>query len=250
MAGKSKEDEPLGWLDVLERTYDDERLSRTEARALSAWLEAQRLSPSRRRALRSEAFRFATQQAAGAGVGDLLAWLEGVLARVDAAVEAQQPAPTAGAHAWFGPGPDCLDALLEAWRRVRERADVCVFTITDDRLTREIEAAVRRGVRVRIVSDDDKSEDLGSDVDRLRAAGAQVVLDASEAHMHHKFAVFDGQQLVTGSFNWTRSASEVNAENLGVTDDPRLVGAFANEFERLWQRLGDLRPDGSRTDFR
>ena len=113
-----------------------------------------------------------------------------------------------------------------------------------------IEAAVRRGVRVRIVSDDDKSEDLGSDVDRLRAAGAQVVLDASEAHMHHKFAVFDGQQLVTGSFNWTRSASEVNAENLVVTDDPRLVGAFANEFERLWQRLGDLRPDGSRTDFR
>ncbi|MEZ6009047.1 MAG: phospholipase D-like domain-containing protein [Planctomycetota bacterium] len=172
------------------------------------------------------------------------------MARVDAAVEAQQPAPTAGAHAWFGPGPDCLGALLEAWRRVRERADVCVFTITDDRLTREIEAAVRRGVRVRIVSDDDKSEDLGSDVDRLRAAGAQVVLDASEAHMHHKFAVFDGQQLVTGSFNWTRSASEVNAENLVVTDDPRLVGAFANEFERLWQRLGDLRPDGSRTDFR
>ncbi|MEZ6009113.1 MAG: phospholipase D-like domain-containing protein [Planctomycetota bacterium] len=125
-----------------------------------------------------------------------------------------------------------------------------MFTITDDRLTREIEAAVRRGVRVRIVSDDDKSEGLGSDVDRLRAAGAQVVLDASEAHMHHKFAVFDGQQLVTGSFNWTRSASEVNAENLVVTDDPRLVGAFANEFERLWQRLGDLRPDGSRTDFR
>ncbi|MEZ6009112.1 MAG: hypothetical protein R3F05_15290 [Planctomycetota bacterium] len=118
MAGKSKEDEPLGWLDVLERTYDDERLSRTEARALSAWLEAQRLSPSRRRALRSEAFRFATQQAAGAGVGDLLAWLEGVLARVDAAVEAQQPAPTAGPTPGSGPGPT-------AWARFSRRGGAC-----------------------------------------------------------------------------------------------------------------------------
>lgn len=250
MGGNGQEQGPLGWLEVLERTYDDERLSRTEARALGAWLEAQRLSPSRRRALRSEAFGFAARQAQGAGVGDLLAWLEGVLARVDAAIEAQQPAPGVGAHAWFGPGTDCLRALLEAWRRVRERADVCVFTITDDRLTREIEAAVRRGVRVRIVSDDAKSEDPGSDVDRLRAAGAEIVLDAGEAHMHHKFAVFDRHQLVTGSFNWTRSASEVNAENLVVTDDPRLVGAFEAEFERLWRRLGDLRPDGGRADFR
>ncbi|MGE0192298.1 MAG: phospholipase D-like domain-containing protein [Planctomycetota bacterium] len=250
MCAASRDDEALGWREVLQRTYDDERLSRSEARALTAWLEAQRLSPSRRRALRSEAFRFAGEQAVGKGVGELLGWLEGVLARVDAAMDAQEPKAPAAAQVWFGPGPDCLTALLEAWRRVRERADVCVFTITDDRLTREMESAVRRGVRVRIVTDDAKRDDLGSDVDRLRAAGAAVALDAGEAHMHHKFAVFDRRQLVTGSFNWTRSASEVNAENLVVTDDPRLVGAFEAEFERLWAALGDLRPRGAGAEFR
>ena len=41
--------------------------------------------------------------------------------------------------------------------------------------------------------------------------------------MHHKFALFDGRRLMTGSFNWTRSASEQNEENLIVTADPVLV---------------------------
>ncbi|MCA9056002.1 MAG: endonuclease, partial [Planctomycetaceae bacterium] len=49
----------------------------------------------------------------------------------------------------------------------RETVDVCVFTITDDRITRAILDAHRRRVRIRILSDDDKSGDLGSDVERL-----------------------------------------------------------------------------------
>jgi phosphatidylserine/phosphatidylglycerophosphate/cardiolipin synthase-like enzyme len=56
--------------------------------------------------------------------------------------------------------------------------------------------------------------------------------------MHHKFAIFDQRLLVTGSYNWTRSAAERNRENLAVTDDRRLVAAFREEFERLWRDFG------------
>ncbi len=73
---------------------------------------------------------------------------------------------------------------------------------------------------------------------RLRDHGLPVRLDASAFHMHHKFALFDGRRLATGSFNWTRSATEGNEENLIVTDDIRLVRAFAERFERLWGRYG------------
>jgi phosphatidylserine/phosphatidylglycerophosphate/cardiolipin synthase-like enzyme len=52
--------------------------------------------------------------------------------------------------------------------------------------------------------------------------------------MHHKFALCDAQVLLTGSFNWTRSASDHNQENILVTQETRLVEAFAREFERLW----------------
>jgi cardiolipin hydrolase len=57
--------------------------------------------------------------------------------------------------------------------------------------------------------------------------------------MHHKFALFDGKRLLTGSFNWTRSASEQNEENMIVTPDPVLVAAFQGRFEALWNKLRD-----------
>jgi phosphatidylserine/phosphatidylglycerophosphate/cardiolipin synthase-like enzyme len=56
-------------------------------------------------------------------------------------------------------------------------------------------------------------------------------------HMHHKFAVFDAARLLNGSYNWTRGAADTNYENLVDTADPRLVAAFAAEFERLWNRF-------------
>ena len=52
--------------------------------------------------------------------------------------------------------------------------------------------------------------------------------------MHHKFAVFDHSQVITGSYNWTRSAAEHNRENLVISHDPQLVEPYQRAFERLW----------------
>ena len=55
--------------------------------------------------------------------------------------------------------------------------------------------------------------------------------------MHHKFAISDNKLLLNGSYNWTRSASTENNENISITNDLRLVSLFQNEFERLWEDL-------------
>jgi len=52
--------------------------------------------------------------------------------------------------------------------------------------------------------------------------------------MHHKFAVYDDARLLSGSYNWTRSAANYNQENLVVTSDRAIVERFGSEFERLW----------------
>lgn len=147
------------------------------------------------------------------------------------------------AAAYFTPGEACLGAVLELLRDANDSLDICVFTITDDRISREIEAAHRRGVRVRIVTDDEKAHDLGSDIARFERAGIAVREDRSPHHMHHKFVVADGRRLLNGSYNWTRSAASQNQENVVVTDEPRLVEAFQAEMERLWQGLA---PAGKR----
>ena len=119
----------------------------------------------------------------------------------------------------------------------KKTLDICVFTITDDRITRAILNAHGRGRRIRVIADDDKATDLGSDIDQLAAAGIAVRVDRSPAHMHHKFALADGATLLTGSYNWTRSAARDNEDNFLITSDRRFVTAFARQFENLWERL-------------
>ncbi len=92
---------------------------------------------------------------------------------------------------------------------------------------------------IRIITDDDKAGDLGSDVDRLASLGIETRQDRTDRHMHHKFAIFDQSTLLTGSYNWTRGAADRNLENFIVTADPRLLRAFSREFDRLWSQIRD-----------
>ena len=52
-----------------------------------------------------------------------------------------------------------------------------------------------------------------------------------------EFAVFDRRILLTGSYNWTRSAARENWENILVSDAQRLVNPFSEHFDAQWQRL-------------
>ena len=195
----------------------------------------QQLDAGRIRFLRNRAFDIARDAMRGepGATLEVLRWLEQVVKTLDAA---DQAAPVVSS-AYFSPGDTCLRRLCDLMRGCRDTLDICVFTIADDRLTEAILDCHARGVQVRVVSDNDKQHDSGSDIDRLRARGVQVRVDDAPSHMHHKFALFDGRLLLNGSFNWTRSASTSNEENLLVIDHPQLVSSYAREFDELWARF-------------
>lgn len=206
---------------------------RFELREIGARLDAERI-----RYLRNRAFEMARELvlANGAGTLDVLRWLEQVVKTLDLSTATAVAATTA----FFTPGESCLRKLRELCRSSRRSIDVCVFTIADDRLSGELVAAHGRGVHVRIISDNDKRFDEGSDIARLASDGIEVRLDDAPSHMHHKFAMFDGEQLANGSFNWTRSASSSNQENLIVSRDAYLLRCFGMQFEQLWERFPAL----------
>ncbi|EOD16748.1 hypothetical protein EMIHUDRAFT_117229 [Emiliania huxleyi CCMP1516] len=130
-----------------------------------------------------------------------------------------------------------LAVALKYLDSANKSIDVAVFNITEDRLTqRLLDAHRHRGVRVRVITDDEQAKQTGSDAARLREAGVPLEMDADfRYHMHHKFACLDGAVLLNGSFNWTRQASEHNNENLVITNDSSLVAAFHSQFETLWK---------------
>jgi mitochondrial cardiolipin hydrolase len=214
---------------MLEQTFADRRLSRGERQALQGVLETTGPSEAYLQLFRARAFEFARSRLTGTDAREVLDWLEQI-------VKIVQPGlgPRRAARAYFSPEDDCVEAIVGLLRSAARQIDICVFTITDDRIAEAILAAHRRKVAVRIVTDGEKAGDLGSDIDRFRATGLAVRVDPSPHHMHHKFAVFDARTLLTGSYNWTRSADEYNKDNFLVTDDPHLVQAFSATFDRLW----------------
>jgi phosphatidylserine/phosphatidylglycerophosphate/cardiolipin synthase-like enzyme len=218
---------------ILKQTLDDARLSRSERRALGEVLADASPTQADLAWMRSRVFELARAELEGRQNHLVLDWVEDV---VKVLAGAATP-PTTVAEACFTPGDDAAARIAGLFASATRSVEACVFTITDDRLSRAILDAHRRGVIVRIITDDDKAFDQGSDVERLVRAGVQVRTDRAASHMHHKFAVFDGRLLLTGSYNWTRSACEDNHENFVVLDTPTLVASFSRAFEALWKEF-------------
>lgn len=215
-------------------SLEDFKLSQSEALELRAILP--RLADDDIAFARNKAFQLAREpiRIGGDNAVAILLWLEKLTKAID---NYRQSETSSIAEAHFSPGEDCRRQLLDLLVSARESIDISVFTISDDRLTDAIYAAHQRKIRVRVTTDNHKARDEGSDIFYLIDKGVDIRMDNTENHMHHKFAVIDKKVLVNGSFNWTRSASDYNQENILVTDEPKLVSAYLNEFESLWKEF-------------
>ncbi len=227
-------------LNALNATIFDRRLSRSEKKGLQKVLSEDQTSTTAS-FVRQRAFQLASQAIKEVSNpverDSVLDWLEDVIKLIERS--ALDSAKTSNAaEALFSPDDDCVHRIKRLLESSKQCVDICVFTITDDRIRRSIIDAHRRDVKIRIISDDDKSGDLGSDVDHLEQQGIEVRLDQSRYHMHHKFAIFDRHTLLNGSYNWTRSAAEYNEENFVISKDRQLCRLFQGTFDSLWQAFG------------
>jgi phosphatidylserine/phosphatidylglycerophosphate/cardiolipin synthase-like enzyme len=258
----------------LSRSLADRKLSGGEKSALADWLAANVTTDQHRGLVRHAAFEVARQAIADPASAEVVEWLEDVMKVIAPLASGGREAPVLEVgppsrggrdcgegeqhemgssaarlaapirqeqgQAFFSPGEACLQQIVHRFHACRRTADVCVYTITDDRISRSILDAHRRRVAVRLITDAEKQYDLGSDIQRFREAGIAVKfgeLLGEGGHMHHKFAVFDAERLVCGSYNWTRGAANINFEDLIDTGDAELVAAFSAEFARLWNRF-------------
>jgi len=103
-------------------------------------------------------------------------------------------------------------------------------------LSREIIRAKNRGVEVKVYLDSSQINSQYSKARFFLNEGLQNIRFSSNSYlMHNKFAVIDGKIVLTGSYNWTASASERNDENLLVIDDEEIVQRYVEYFNTLWE---------------
>lgn len=221
--------------DILSTTFEDHRLSRSEKHALREVLGEMQLTAEQMAFIRNHAFELVRQSLESHEQHLCLDWLEDVLGIL---ASTQQNQLTGTSSAFFSDEHDCAATLERLLIKVRRSLDICLFTITHNQLAGPIRDAHKRGVKVRIITDDQKMEDLGSDIQSFIDTGIEVRTDNSEYHMHHKFAIVDRSKLINGSYNWTYGAARQNKENFIISHDPLLLRDFQKAFDRLWNEFG------------
>ncbi len=136
----------------------------------------------------------------------------------------------------FSPDGGCAELIAEEIDASSSSVHVAVYTFTSTDLRDRLTHAHLRGVEVQVVLDPWETNE--SAYAALDADGVPVRY-AENPHggiMHHKFAVIDERVVLTGSYNWTDSAENVNDENLVRLTNPQVALRYEDVFTELWQR--------------
>jgi cardiolipin hydrolase len=213
------------------RSFEDSTFSSSERQAMRQLIEAYNPDRQKRDLLRSRIFDIARLRFPNHPEAAVFNWLE------VANKTLLEKSTTPLSEVYFSPGDECLNAIIHLLNTAQATLWLCVFTISDDRITKAILHAKQRGVVIRIITDNEKLYDEGSDIRQLAKAGIDIRVDNSPNHMHHKFALADQQRVLTGSYNWTRSAAMYNHENILVTEDLPVVLAYQRQFAKLWEEM-------------
>ena len=113
--------------------------------------------------------------------------------------------------------------------------DVAAFELDNHIITDALVRAVKRGVRVRFVTETDYLGDSG--VKALQAVGVPVVDDKREsALMHDKFMVFDRKAVWTGSMNFTENCAYHNNNNGLYIPDAKLAENYTTKFGWMFEQ--------------
>ncbi len=136
---------------------------------------------------------------------------------------------------YFSPDDGVANHLLSLVRAARESIYFMAFAFTADDLSEAMIQRSRTGVDVAGVFDKGQSHsNVGTEYDKMRAAGLDVRLDGNTGKMHHKVIIIDESILITGSYNFSRNAETQNDENVLVIYNPEIAARFLEEFERVY----------------
>lgn len=131
----------------------------------------------------------------------------------------------------------CEPAIRREISKAKTTIRLAVYSFTRFSLAASLTRAADKGLDVQVIVDKkqlkhDSSEKI---LKILKEGGVKVfIIDKkNKSSMHHKFLVLDSQVTITGSFNYTTSASKYNSENILIVKDKKISTLFEKEWLKL-----------------
>jgi len=134
---------------------------------------------------------------------------------------------------YFAPEDHVQEAIIGEIGTAQSEIDVMAFSFTSGEIAKAMAARIEKGVKVRAVFDQRQAGTQHSQDDYLAKRGASVRLDNNPYAMHNKVIIIDTKAVVTGSYNFTKSADTQNDENVLIIHSPNVAEIYLREFESL-----------------
>jgi phosphatidylserine/phosphatidylglycerophosphate/cardiolipin synthase-like enzyme len=134
----------------------------------------------------------------------------------------------------FSPEEAIAPTIVKLIDGTQHSLEIAAYAFTHPDIAAAVIRAHKRGVDVQIVMDMVEERDKTSVGPDLIAAGIPLRVRHKRGFQHNKYMILDRSIVITGSFNFTVSADERNAENIVVIRNaPKVEGAFAADYKLL-----------------
>lgn len=137
---------------------------------------------------------------------------------------------------WFLPeqGNEVKNEIISLIDSANKSVYAAVYDINDSDIVSALLSAHKKGIDVRVVMDDVQAETESSIISPLNGAGILKTDNNKNALMHNKFAVIDGEKVLTGSTNWTENCLFYNNNNSPLIVSDNLAADYTTEFDEMW----------------
>jgi phosphatidylserine/phosphatidylglycerophosphate/cardiolipin synthase-like enzyme len=170
----------------------------------------------------------------------------GVLATVSwwQSVQAE-PQPAEILAIYFTPPAGGASGLIKQIDGAKKSIKVMAYGFTATNLAEALVRAKRRGVDVGLIQDEKSAQNNRETLPILLAAGIEVRSDGKHAIQHNKVMLIDDDIVITGSYNFTKSAESRNAENIMIVRSSYAAKRYADNWKLHWEhseKVTDLPP--------
>ena len=142
----------------------------------------------------------------------------------------------ADSKAYFTPSLNCENNLIKRINNAKISVEAAVYAINNNNIVKALKKAYDRGIKIRILTDKTQAGQRNSRVRELHDYGINIRVHSKHKIEHNKFAIFDFNEVITGSYNWTEPASRKNSENCVFIDhNKKTAREYHERFAYLWQ---------------
>lgn len=145
---------------------------------------------------------------------------------------ADQFRSTGSIDVYFSPKGGATEAIVKEIKNSNSEILVQAFSCISHSITSALIDARNRGLKVKVILDKRQRKAGHSSAEFLAQGGVPVYIDALHATANSNIMIIDGQTLITGSFVFTATSEDKNAENLLVIrGNKQLVNRYIKNFD-------------------